>query len=69
MWCVRHLPQPDSNARVQAWKAFPLVACSALPKPNHIANVGEHLPTSSGKTGEFVQILGYLEAAFLMKDN
>lgn len=50
-------------------ETFPLFACSALPKTKHAAQVGEHLPTPSGKTREFVQIPGYLEAAFLKEDN
>lgn len=50
-------------------ETFPLFACSALPKTKHAAQVGEHLPTCSGKIREFVQIPGYLEAALLKEDN
>lgn len=65
--------QTPPTARQQrshpAMETFPLFASSPLPKTKHAAQVGEHLPTSSGKTREFVQIPGYLEAAFLKEDN
>lgn len=50
-------------------ETFPLFVCSALPKTKHTAQVGDHLPTSPGKSREFVQIPGYLEASFPKEDN